>query len=202
MSILSTKTRTPIFYLFFHPNYITQNTPKSQKKTQMAQHQTMMILAITMAALYGTTMAQSSGCTSVLISMSPCLNYISGNSSTPSSGCCTQLASVVRSQPQCLCQVLNGGGSSMGININQTQALELPKACNVQTPPTSQCNASSPTNSPSGTPPSSSGNPSGTDTETNTVPSTDNGSSDATSTRFATIPIVFSLLVVAYAMVF
>ncbi|XP_024983037.1 non-specific lipid-transfer protein-like protein At2g13820 [Cynara cardunculus var. scolymus] len=167
----------------------------------MAQHQTTLILAITMAVLYGTAMAQSSGCTSVLISMSPCLNYISGNSSTPSSGCCTQLASVVRSQPECLCQVLNGGGSSMGININQTQALELPKACNVQTPPTSRCNASSPTNSPSGTTPSSSGNPSGTDTETNTVPSTDNGSSDATSTRFASIPIVFSLLVVAYTMV-
>ncbi|KVI00378.1 non-specific lipid-transfer protein-like protein At2g13820 [Cynara cardunculus var. scolymus] len=162
----------------------------------MAQHQTMLILAITMTVLYGTAMAQSSGCTSVLISMSPCLNYISGNSSTPSSRCCTQLASVVRSQPECLCQVLNGGGSSMGININQTQALELPKACNVQTPPTSRCNASSPTNSPSGT------TPSGTGTQSNTVPSTDNGSSDATSTRFASIPIVFSLLVVAYSMVF
>ncbi|KAL9997667.1 putative bifunctional inhibitor/plant lipid transfer protein/seed storage helical [Helianthus debilis subsp. tardiflorus] len=43
--------------------------------------------------------AQSSGCTSVLINMSPCLNFISGNTSTPSQGCCTQLASVVRSQP-------------------------------------------------------------------------------------------------------
>ncbi|KAJ0810526.1 putative plant non-specific lipid-transfer protein/Par allergen [Helianthus annuus] len=111
----------------------------------MAQHQKtctiLMILVVTMAA---GAKAQSSGCTSVLISMSPCLNYISGNTSTPSSGCCTQLASVVRSQPQCLCQVLNGGGSSLGININQTQALELPKACNVQTPPTSQCNGNDP----------------------------------------------------------
>ncbi|KAL8214241.1 hypothetical protein R6Q57_003690 [Mikania cordata] len=110
----------------------------------MAQHQKtnriLMILVITMAALHGGSMAQSSGCTSVLISLSPCLNYISGNTSTPSSGCCTQLASVVQSQPQCLCQVLNGGGSSLGLNINQTQALELPNACNVQTPPTSQCN--------------------------------------------------------------
>ncbi|KAI3743124.1 hypothetical protein L1987_60827 [Smallanthus sonchifolius] len=172
----------------------------------MAQHQKtntiLMILVVTMAALYGGSMAQSSGCTSVLISMSPCLNYISGNTSTPSSGCCTQLASVVRSQPQCLCQVLNGGGSSLGLNINQTQALELPKACNVQTPPTSQCNAASPTNSPSGTPPSSSGNPSGTGSGANTVPSTDNGSSDATSIRFTTIPIIFSIFVATYAMVF
>ncbi|KAK9058466.1 hypothetical protein SSX86_023308 [Deinandra increscens subsp. villosa] len=169
----------------------------------MAQYQKIstitMMLVITMAAIYqGATAQSSSGCTSVLISMSPCLNYISGNTSTPSSSCCTQLANVVRSQPECLCQVLNGGGSSMGLNINQTQALELPKACNVQTPPTSQCNAASPTNSPSETP----GNPSGTGSETNTVPSTDNGSSDATSTRFTSIPIVLSLLVAIYAMVF
>ncbi|KAD5803682.1 hypothetical protein E3N88_15042 [Mikania micrantha] len=174
----------------------------------MAQHQktskVLMILVITMAAICQGATAQSSGCTSVLISLSPCLNYISGNTSTPSSGCCTQLASVVRSQPQCLCQVLNGGGSSLGLTINQTQALELPKACNVQTPPASQCNAASPTNSPSGTlPPSSSpGNPSSPGTETNTVPSTDNGSSDATAIRFTTIPITFSLFVTIYAMTF
>ncbi|XP_076915582.1 non-specific lipid transfer protein GPI-anchored 5-like [Bidens hawaiensis] len=160
------------------------------KKTTM-----LMILVITMAAMYHDATAQSLGCTSVLISMSPCLNYISGNTSTPSTACCSQLASVVQSQPQCLCQVLNGGGSSLGININQTQALELPKACNVQTPPTSQCDA----DSPSGTPPSSS---SGPGHETNTVPSTDNGSSDATSIRFTTIPIIFSLVVAIYTMVF
>nr|XP_043611608.1 non-specific lipid transfer protein GPI-anchored 5-like [Erigeron canadensis] len=173
----------------------------------MAQYQKtntlLMILVVTMAALY--SVKAQSGCTSVLISMSPCLNYISGNTSTPSSGCCSQLASVVRSQPQCLCQVLNGGGSSLGISINETQALALPKACNVQTPPTSRCNAASPTDSPSGTTtPSSSGSPpSGTGSRSNTVPSTDNnGSSDATSTTFAAIPLVFSLLVAVYATTF
>ncbi|GKA92183.1 non-specific lipid-transfer protein-like protein [Tanacetum coccineum] len=162
----------------------------------------MMILVITMAAFYGSAKAQSSGCTNVLISLSPCLNYISGNTTTPSSSCCSQLSSVVTSQPQCLCQVLNGGGSSLGLNINQTQALALPKACNVQTPPTSRCNAGSPTNSPSDTTPTSSGSPSGKGTETNTVPSTDNGSSDAVSTRFTTVPLAFSFLVAAYATVF
>jgi hypothetical protein len=97
----------------------------------------LVLVLVTM--LWAGAAAQSS-CTSVIISMSPCLNYITGNSSTPSSGCCTQLASVVRSQPQCLCEVLNGGGSSLGINVNQTQALALPGACNVQTPPLSRCN--------------------------------------------------------------
>lgn len=94
---------------------------------------------IVVSMLWAGAMAQSS-CTNVLISMSPCLNYITGNTSTPSSQCCTQLSSVVRSSPQCLCEVLKGGGSSLGININQTQALALPGACNVQTPPISRCN--------------------------------------------------------------
>ena len=47
--------------------------------------------------------------------------------------CCTQLASVVKSNPKCLCEVL--------ININTTtRALDLPAACNVNTPSVSECN--------------------------------------------------------------
>ncbi|KAM4115900.1 hypothetical protein ACJW30_02G008700 [Castanea mollissima] len=114
----------------------------------------MGLVLVLVTMLWAGASAQSS-CTNVIISMSPCLNYITGNTSTPSSGCCSQLASVVRSQPQCLCQVLNGGSSSLGININQTQALALPGACNVQTPPLSSCNAASPSNSPAGSPTSS-----------------------------------------------
>ncbi|KAK9137396.1 hypothetical protein Sjap_007990 [Stephania japonica] len=109
-----------------------------------------LVVAVVTILLVGAN-AQSS-CTNVLISLSPCLNYITGNSSTPSSSCCSQLANVVRSQPQCLCQVLNGGGSNLGLNINQTQALALPDACKVQTPPISRCNAGAPADSPAGTP--------------------------------------------------
>ncbi|KAL9243064.1 hypothetical protein vseg_016997 [Gypsophila vaccaria] len=73
--------------------------------------------------------------------MSSCLNYITGNSSTPASSCCSALANVVQSQPQCLCSALSSGAaSSLGVAINQTRALELPKSCNVQTPPASKCN--------------------------------------------------------------
>lgn len=82
-----------------------------------------------------------SGCTTVLISLSPCLNYVSGSSPTPSASCCSQLASVVQSQPQCLCSVLNGSAmSSLGITLNQTLAMSLPGVCEVQTPPISRCN--------------------------------------------------------------
>ncbi|XP_076928124.1 non-specific lipid transfer protein GPI-anchored 15-like [Bidens hawaiensis] len=148
-----------------------------------------MIFMIIISMLCGCGMAQSSsGCTNCKNNMSPCLNYITGNSSTPSSGCCTQLDSVVKLQPQCLCDVLNGGGSSLGLNINQTQALGLPKACNVQTPPTSQCNAASPGDAPTTPSTPNSGHGSNID------PSIDNGSSDAISTRVSLVPLLFSLL--------
>ncbi|KAH0458045.1 hypothetical protein IEQ34_013360 [Dendrobium chrysotoxum] len=110
----------------------------------------LLATAIT-AASFWIPAAGQSGCTSALISLSPCLNYISGSSSTPSSSCCSQLASIVQSQPQCLCMVVNGGGSIVGISINKTQALALPSACKVQTPPVSACNAV--TGGSSGSPP-------------------------------------------------
>jgi len=100
--------------------------------------QLSLMLVLSMMFCHGAT-AQS-GCTTALMGLAPCLNYVTGNSSTPSSSCCSQLATIVQSQPQCLCTLVNGGGSSFGIAINQTLALALPGACNVKTPPASQCN--------------------------------------------------------------
>ncbi|XP_072957614.1 non-specific lipid transfer protein GPI-anchored 5-like [Typha angustifolia] len=96
------------------------------------------VIALTLSA-YGAS-GQTSNCTSAIISLAPCLNYITGNSSTPSSSCCSQLATVVQFEPLCLCPVLNGGLSSFGITVNQTLALALPGACKVSTPPVSECN--------------------------------------------------------------
>ncbi|KAM5569447.1 non-specific lipid transfer protein GPI-anchored 5 [Rosa sericea] len=154
----------------------------------MAQRIEKSIFLILVTIFLARAAAQSS-CTNVIISMSPCLNYITGNSSTPSSGCCSQLATVVRSSPQCLCQVINGGGSSLGVNVNQTQARALPGACNVQTPPLSQCNAASPADSPAGTPDDSSNTvPSGSGS--NTVPTTDDGSSDGNSIKLSMTQLI------------
>ncbi|KAK7280106.1 hypothetical protein RJT34_25168 [Clitoria ternatea] len=155
----------------------------------MAQGKIVMGLVLVVLAMVCVGAGAQSSCTSVLVNLSPCLNYITGNSSTPSSGCCSQLSNVVRSQPQCLCQVINGGGSSLGININQTQALALPSACNVQTPPISQCNAVSPADSPNS-------NPSGTGS-TN-IPTTDNGSSSGNSIQLS-IPLLLIVLAATYA---
>ncbi|KAK1428316.1 hypothetical protein QVD17_17148 [Tagetes erecta] len=100
----------------------------------------MVLVMVVIVSICGGATAQS-GCTSALMGMASCLNFITGNTSTPSSSCCSQLGNMVQSQPQCLCQVLNGAGVTLGLNINRTLALTLPGACNVQTPPVSQCNA-------------------------------------------------------------
>ncbi|KAK2973731.1 hypothetical protein RJ640_019731 [Escallonia rubra] len=145
----------------------------------------MSLVLVFVVMLWGGATAQS-GCSSAIMGLSPCLNFITGNSSTPSSSCCSQLSSVVQSQPSCLCSVLNGGGASIGVAINQTLALALPGACNVQTPSLSQCNAANgpvpsaatPASSPMDSPSDSSNVPSGAGSKT--VPST-NGSSSARS---------------------
>lgn len=97
-------------------------------------------LGLVVVALVGEAEAQSISCTTAVTNLAPCLNYITGNSSTPSSSCCSKLSDVVQSSPQCLCSVVNGGAiGSLGITINKTRALSLPGACNVRTPPISQC---------------------------------------------------------------
>lgn len=96
-----------------------------------------LVLAV-IGMLYSGGLAQSS-CNNVITNLASCLNYVTGNSSTPSSTCCSQLANVVQSSPQCLCTLLNNNVPSIGIPINQTLALSLPGACNVQTPPITQC---------------------------------------------------------------
>ncbi|KAF8006464.1 hypothetical protein BT93_K0687 [Corymbia citriodora subsp. variegata] len=122
-----------------------------------------VLIAAAVVLLWAGAEAQTS-CSSALISLSPCLSFITGNSSAPSLACCTQLTSVINSDPLCLCAVLNGSlSSALGVNINQTQALKLPPACNVQTPPTSSCNALSPARSPARSPTSTPGGSSSSD---------------------------------------
>ncbi|KAG6785894.1 hypothetical protein POTOM_007485 [Populus tomentosa] len=145
--------------------------------------QLSLMLVLSMMLCHGAT-AQS-GCTTALMGLAPCLNYVTGNSSTPSSSCCSQLATVVQSQPQCLCTLVNGGGSSFGIAINQTRALALPGACNVKTPPVSQCKAAnvpatSPASSPVLSPPADSSDATPEAPTTVTTPSIPAGSGSKT----------------------
>ncbi|KAL5198069.1 hypothetical protein ABZP36_001581 [Zizania latifolia] len=83
--------------------------------------------------------SQNNGCSSGMMTLSLCLDYISGKSLLPEFTCCTTLAGVIQSDPQCLCMVLDGRAVSLGISINHTRALELPGVCKVHAPAISQC---------------------------------------------------------------
>ncbi|KAJ1293239.1 hypothetical protein BS78_01G053200 [Paspalum vaginatum] len=82
-----------------------------------------------------------SGCMPELVSLSPCMDYMSGNATTPDGPCCTVLSGMLRSSPSCLCMVLGGTAASLGVAVDGARALQLPGACKVRAPPASQCNA-------------------------------------------------------------
>ncbi|CAL9213522.1 unnamed protein product [Arabidopsis halleri] len=135
-----------------------------------------MLALVIATVLYGGATTVQAGCSDTLTSLSSCLNYLNGGSTSPSSNCCSQFSTVVQSSPECLCYVVNSNESSFsGFKFNRTLALNLPTACNVQTPSPSQCNTSRnvPTTSPANTPvgsPQSAPSPSGT-TSPATTPS-------------------------------
>ncbi|KAL2935814.1 hypothetical protein RDABS01_018932 [Bienertia sinuspersici] len=158
----------------------------------------LLVLVLVLASTYNGAKAQSStsSCTSVLMSMSSCLNFITNNSSSPASSCCSALSNVVQSQPQCLCAALSSGAaSSLGVAINQTRALDLPNVCNVQTPPVSQCGGAA---EPAGVPDEPQGSPTSnipSGAGSKTVPSTDddsNGSNIKSSVHL--LAFIFSIV--------
>ncbi|GJV98953.1 non-specific lipid-transfer protein-like protein isoform X1 [Tanacetum coccineum] len=96
-------------------------------------------IALVMVMLSGGAMV-TTGCTIAIMSLSPCISYVTGNLSTPSQPCCAQLANVVQSEPLCLCALVNSGHTWTSSKVNKTLAKGLPKACNVTTTPLSGCN--------------------------------------------------------------
>lgn len=98
----------------------------------------LFFLLITALCVVEQATAQSD-CSSVFLTLAPCLTYITATSATPTSVCCTELSVVLQSNPQCLC-LLVGGAESLGVTINKTQAISLPAVCNLNAPPQSLCN--------------------------------------------------------------
>ncbi|KAI3914877.1 hypothetical protein MKX01_018046 [Papaver californicum] len=77
----------------------------------------------------------------------PCLNYITQNSSgngsataTPSSECCRSLKSIASSGMNCACLIVTGS-IPFQLPINRTLVISLPKACNLDGVPV-QCDIS------------------------------------------------------------
>ncbi|KAF0912812.1 hypothetical protein E2562_019028 [Oryza meyeriana var. granulata] len=110
-----------------------------------------------------------SGCMPELVSLSPCMGYMSGNATAPAAACCSALSGVLRSSPRCLCMVLGGTAASLGVAVDTARAVLLPGACSVQAPPASQCKAAE-VPMPSPASPTASGGTSATPTESNGTP--------------------------------
>jgi hypothetical protein len=80
------------------------------------------------------------GCMPELVSLNPCMDYMSGNETAPDGPCCSAVSGMLRSSPGCLCMVVGGTAASLGVAVDGDRALRLPAACKVQAPPASQCN--------------------------------------------------------------
>ncbi|KAG2631971.1 non-specific lipid transfer protein GPI-anchored 20-like [Panicum virgatum] len=77
--------------------------------------------------------AGAASCTASLItSFTPCLNFLtnstSGGGSPPTQDCCRSLAALVNASSGCACLILTGN-VPLGVPVNRTLAVTLPKAC-------------------------------------------------------------------------
>uniref|UniRef100_A0A0D9ZHZ9 Bifunctional inhibitor/plant lipid transfer protein/seed storage helical domain-containing protein n=1 Tax=Oryza glumipatula TaxID=40148 RepID=A0A0D9ZHZ9_9ORYZ len=88
--------------------------------------------------------ANAPSCPPVQASLSPCVSYFIGNSSTPSDACCEQMRAMFQSQAPCLCAAMASAPSPLAPVLGGVQSL-LPTACNL--PPNACADATGSTTS-------------------------------------------------------
>ncbi|XP_058085853.1 non-specific lipid transfer protein GPI-anchored 9 isoform X4 [Magnolia sinica] len=59
----------------------------------------------------------------------PCVQYL--NSTTPSETCCSSIRDAIQNDLECLCNLFNNPDFFKSLNINITQALQLPQHCGI-----------------------------------------------------------------------
>uniref|UniRef100_A0A0D9WW33 Bifunctional inhibitor/plant lipid transfer protein/seed storage helical domain-containing protein n=1 Tax=Leersia perrieri TaxID=77586 RepID=A0A0D9WW33_9ORYZ len=95
----------------------------------------MAVAVVAMSAAPARGQAVAASCTASLItSFTPCFNYITNSSNgggggSPTADCCQSVAAMINTSTSCACLVLTGN-VPLGIPINRTLAITLPKACN------------------------------------------------------------------------
>ncbi|XP_047976311.1 non-specific lipid transfer protein GPI-anchored 11-like [Salvia hispanica] len=82
-------------------------------------------------------------CTSLVASMADCLPFVTagGAAQKPEGTCCSGLKTVVKTNPQCLCDAFRNS-AQLGVTLNVSKALTLPAACRVSAPSLSTCSLS------------------------------------------------------------
>lgn len=88
------------------------------------------VVAVTLilsSSLVQQSSAQNSECMQRLL---PCMNYLNGTGNPPRS-CCDPLKYLIKSEPECLCQMMsvNGANQAERAGINLTDAQQLPGKC-------------------------------------------------------------------------
>ncbi|KAL5196630.1 hypothetical protein ABZP36_000142 [Zizania latifolia] len=107
------------------------------------------VLALASAPAPAAGQAVAVSCTASLItSFTPCFNFITGSTNgngngtstsagagaAPTADCCRSLAAVISTSTSCACLILTGN-VPLGIPINRTLAVTLPRACNSMSVP-------------------------------------------------------------------
>lgn len=104
-----------------------------------------VLLVFALAAIAGSgplSVQADTSCLNSLLSMMPCISYVSDESPEVSPPCCPSISAVLASQPLCLCYVLNGEvGKLLSKPIDESRALGLPGICKLTTPPITECNS-------------------------------------------------------------
>ncbi|XP_062187698.1 non-specific lipid transfer protein GPI-anchored 20-like [Phragmites australis] len=98
----------------------------------------LLALALAVMALAAPASGQGAAvsCTASLItSFTPCFNFLTNSTNgTPTADCCKSLAALVNASTDCACLILTGN-VPLGVPINRTLAVTLPKACNSMSVP-------------------------------------------------------------------
>ncbi|VFQ78216.1 unnamed protein product [Cuscuta campestris] len=78
--------------------------------------------------------APAADCSSVIMKLADCLSFVTNGSTVPKpdKSCCSGLKTVLKANPDCLCEGFKNTG--LGVSLNLTKAVTLPTACNVTAP--------------------------------------------------------------------
>jgi len=78
----------------------------------------------------GIGVAGAVSCTASLVtSFTPCLNFITNGGASPTDDCCRSLGALTKASAGCACLILTGS-VPLGVPVNRTLAVTLPRACN------------------------------------------------------------------------
>ncbi|KAL1225874.1 Non-specific lipid transfer protein GPI-anchored 12 [Cardamine amara subsp. amara] len=100
-------------------------------------------------------------CLVSMLNVSDCFSYVKvgSNETKPEAACCPELAGMVQTSPECVCNLLGGGASPrFGVKLDKQRAEQLSTICGVKAPSPSLCSVMGfPIISPAGSEDSSAG---------------------------------------------